>query len=96
MWRVGSGKPAYITKPHGVPTTKKEIMNIVDNGYQIPGIIQEAAPCVVFWYVCALRHLCSCALAGGILTCCLLFAVVMSTLFRFDVLHTAAVHLSLT
>ena len=27
VWAVGSGKPAYITKPHGVPTTKNEIMN---------------------------------------------------------------------
>ena len=57
----------------------------MDNGHQIPGITgimdtrylvlqEEAAPCVVFWHVCALRHLRSCALAGGILTCmcCLL------------------------
>ena len=25
VWGVGSGKPAYIAKPHGVPTTTKEI-----------------------------------------------------------------------
>ena len=25
VWGMGSGKPAYITKPHGAPTTKKEI-----------------------------------------------------------------------
>ena len=27
VWGVGSGKPAYTTKPYGVPTTKKELMN---------------------------------------------------------------------
>ena len=28
VWGVGSGKPAYITKPHGVPT-KKDIRTIM-------------------------------------------------------------------
>ena len=32
---VGSGKPAHITKPHGVPTIK--IRWIMVNGYHIPG-----------------------------------------------------------
>ena len=37
VWGVGSGKPAYITKPHGV-STKKEINEwIMDNAYHIPG-----------------------------------------------------------
>ena len=33
VWGVGSGKPACITNPHGVSTTKKEIIN---NGLWIP------------------------------------------------------------
>ena len=53
---------------HTIIVTKRKVVNY----YLVPGIIQEAAPCVVFWYMCALRLLCSCALAGGILTCCLL------------------------
>ena len=73
---VGGGKwKASIQCEAAWDTNKKK-------AHQCKPYTKEAAPCVVFWYVCAL---CSGALASGIWTCCELRCALV--LFRWTAIH---------